>query len=82
MSKRKLAASLLLVTGLLALTAAAGSARPLGASHVSGLPNTCGKPVGTGQYVIASDLPLQGALRPLTIQIVRTPVSPSGMRRR
>jgi branched-chain amino acid transport system substrate-binding protein len=69
MSKRKLAASFLLATGLLALTAAAGSARPLGASRVAGLPNTCGKPVGTGQYVIASDLPLQGALRPLTLQI-------------
>ncbi len=35
MSKRKLAASFLLATGLLALTAAAGSARPLGASRVA-----------------------------------------------
>jgi len=71
MSKRKLAASFLLATGLLALTAAAGSARPLGSSRVSGLPNTCGKPVGSGSYVIASDLPLEGSLRPISIQIVQ-----------
>jgi branched-chain amino acid transport system substrate-binding protein len=35
------------------------------------MPNTCSKPVGSGQYIIASDLPLQGALRPLTVQIVQ-----------
>jgi branched-chain amino acid transport system substrate-binding protein len=44
------------------------NARP---SHVSGLPNTCSKPFGKGDYVIASDLPLQGALRPLSVQITQ-----------
>jgi branched-chain amino acid transport system substrate-binding protein len=71
MTKRKLAASFLLAAGLLALTAASGSARSLGSSHASGLPNTCSKPFGSGQYVIASDLPLEGALRPLSLQIVQ-----------
>jgi branched-chain amino acid transport system substrate-binding protein len=69
MTKRKLAAGLLLAVGLLAISAASGSARPLSSSRIAGLPNTCGKPVGNGQYVIASDLPLQGALRPLAVQI-------------
>ncbi len=68
MTKRRLAASFLLAAGLLVLSAAAANARP---SHVSGLPNTCGKPVGKGAYVIASDLPMQGALRPLSLQITQ-----------
>lgn len=68
MTKRKLAACLTLAAGLLALSAAAANARP---THVSGLPNTCSKPVGSGQYVIASDLPMQGALRPLALQITQ-----------
>jgi branched-chain amino acid transport system substrate-binding protein len=71
MRKRKLAAVLIFAVALLALTAAAVSARPLSSSHVTGLPNTCAKPYGSGQYVIASDLPLQGALRPLSVQIVQ-----------
>jgi branched-chain amino acid transport system substrate-binding protein len=68
MTKRKLAACFALAAGLLALSAAAANARP---SHVSGLPNTCSKPYGTGDYIIASDLPLEGALRPLSVQIVQ-----------
>jgi len=68
MTKRKLAASFVLVAGLLAVSAVAANARP---THASGLPNTCSKPFGTGDYVIASDLPLQGALRPLSVQIVQ-----------
>jgi branched-chain amino acid transport system substrate-binding protein len=68
MTKRRLAAGFLLAAGLLVLSAAAANARP---SHVSGLPNTCSKPFGKGDYVIASDLPLQGALRPLSVQITQ-----------
>jgi branched-chain amino acid transport system substrate-binding protein len=68
MTKRRLAAGFLLAAGLLVLSAAAANARP---SHVSGLPNTCSKPFGSGDYVIASDLPLQGALRPLSVQITQ-----------
>ncbi len=70
MTTRKLAACFLLATGMLMLSAAAANARPVSSSRVSGLPNTCSKPYGSGQYVIASDLPLQGALRPLSTQIV------------
>jgi branched-chain amino acid transport system substrate-binding protein len=68
MTKRRLAAGFMLAAGLLVLSAAAANARP---SHVSGLPNTCSKPFGSGDYVIASDLPLQGALRPLSVQITQ-----------
>ena len=68
MTKRRLAAGFLLAAGLLVLSAAVANARP---SHVSGLPNTCSKPFGKGDYVIASDLPLQGALRPLSVQITQ-----------
>jgi branched-chain amino acid transport system substrate-binding protein len=39
------------------------------ANRISGLPNTC-HTFGKGKYVIASDLPLQGSLRPLAVQIV------------
>ena len=67
MTKRRLAAGFLLAAGLLVVSAAVANARP---SHVSGLPNTCSKPFGKGDYVIASDLPLQGSLRPLSVQIV------------
>ena len=70
-TRRRLAAAFVFAVALLALTAAAVSARPLGSAHVTGLPNTCSKPYGSGQYVIASDLPLQGALRPLAVQIVQ-----------
>ena len=68
MTKRKLAAGFVLIVGLLAVSAVAAYARP---THSSGLPNTCSKPYGKGDYVIASDLPLQGALRPLSVQIVQ-----------
>jgi branched-chain amino acid transport system substrate-binding protein len=61
----------LLAGALAGLATAAVSAHPLSSDHASGLPNTCSKPFGKGQYVIASDLPLQGALRPLTVQIVQ-----------
>jgi branched-chain amino acid transport system substrate-binding protein len=64
--------SIVFVAGALAaLTTAAVSAHPLSSNRSSGLPNTCSKPYGSGQYVIASDLPLQGALRPLAVQIVQ-----------
>src|SRR4051794_22426587 len=68
MNKRKLAACLALAVGLLAVSATVAGARP---SKSSGMPNTCSKPFGKGDYVIASDLPLQGSLRPLSIQIVQ-----------
>src|SRR4051794_6494990 len=67
MNKRKLAACLALAVGLLALTSVVANARP---TKASGLPNTCSKPYGKGDYTIASDLPLQGSLRPLSSQIV------------
>jgi branched-chain amino acid transport system substrate-binding protein len=75
---RRLLRGVLVVGALAAVATAAvsahplssSSARPLATSHASGLPNTCSKAYGKGQYVIASDLPLQGALRPLTVQIV------------
>ncbi len=66
MTKRKLAACVLLAVGVIGLSAGAASARQ---THASGLPNTCSKPFGSGQYVIASDLPLEGSLRPLSVQI-------------
>jgi branched-chain amino acid transport system substrate-binding protein len=69
--KRKLTIGLLAATVVLSVMAAAVSARPVSSSSAAGLPNTCSKPVGTGDYVIASDLPLQGALRPLTTEIVK-----------
>jgi branched-chain amino acid transport system substrate-binding protein len=72
MTKRKLVLGVLLGGVLLALTATAVSARPFSASRASGLPNTCGKPYGpSGKYVVASDLPLEGSLRPLSLQIVQ-----------
>jgi branched-chain amino acid transport system substrate-binding protein len=71
MRKRNVVAVLVFAAALLALTATAVNARPLSSSHITGLPNTCSKPFGKGQYVIASDLPLQGALRPLSVQIVQ-----------
>ena len=79
MSMRKVVRCVLLAGAVAAVATAAVSAHPLSsssthplsASRVTGLPNTCSKPFGKGQYVIASDLPLQGALRPLTVQIVQ-----------
>jgi branched-chain amino acid transport system substrate-binding protein len=71
MTRRKLAFGVLLATVVLALTAVAGNARPFQSSHASGMPQNCAKPYGSGDYIIASDLPMQGALRPLTVQIVQ-----------
>jgi branched-chain amino acid transport system substrate-binding protein len=76
---RKLVRGVLLMGAVAAVATAAVSAHPLSsssthplsASRVTGLPNTCSKPFGKGKYVIASDLPLQGALRPLSVQIVQ-----------
>jgi branched-chain amino acid transport system substrate-binding protein len=68
---RRLVSSVLLVGVLAALATAAVSAHTLSSSRTSGLPNTCSKPYGKGDYVIASDLPLQGSLRPLSVQIVQ-----------
>ena len=45
--------------------------RPLdSANRLAGLPNTC-QTFGKGKYIIASDLPLQGSLRPLAVQITQ-----------
>ena len=44
-------------------------ARSTSSNRLAGLPNTC-HTFGKGKYVIASDLPLQGSLRPLAVQIV------------
>jgi branched-chain amino acid transport system substrate-binding protein len=71
MTLRRLVSCVLLVGAVAALTTAAVSAQPLSSKRVSGLPNTCSKPYGSGDYVIASDLPLQGSLRPLSVQIVQ-----------
>jgi len=69
MTIRRLGSCVLLVGVVAVLATAAASARPLSGSRVSGLPNSCSKPVGKGKYVIASDFPLQGSLRPLSVQM-------------
>jgi branched-chain amino acid transport system substrate-binding protein len=69
MSVRKLGGFVLLAATAAALAAAAAWALPQSGSHTSGLPTSCSKPVGNGKYVIASDFPLQGSLRPLSIQM-------------
>jgi branched-chain amino acid transport system substrate-binding protein len=62
------------VLGLVALVAAVGTAtsvaRSTSSNRLAGLPNTC-KTFGNGKYIIASDLPLQGSLRPLALQITQ-----------
>ena len=67
--KRKLTLALALAGLVVAVTAATSVARTTSSNRVAGLPNTC-HTFGKGKYVIASDLPLQGSLRPLAIQIV------------
>jgi branched-chain amino acid transport system substrate-binding protein len=52
-----------------AVMTASSVAGTTSASRTAGLPNTC-HTFGNGKYVIASDLPLQGSLRPLAVQIV------------
>ncbi|HEU5215099.1 MAG TPA: branched-chain amino acid ABC transporter substrate-binding protein [Gaiellaceae bacterium] len=69
MSVRKLGGLVLLAGATAALATAAASAHLMSGSHTAGLPNTCSKPVGKGKYVIASDFPLQGSLRPLSVQM-------------
>jgi branched-chain amino acid transport system substrate-binding protein len=69
MSMRRLGSFLLLAGATAVLATAAASAHTLTGSHANGLPNTCSKPVGNGKYVIASDFPLQGSLRPLSVQM-------------
>jgi branched-chain amino acid transport system substrate-binding protein len=66
---RRLGSCLLLAGATAVLATAAASARPLSGNRTAGLPNTCSKPVGNGKYVIASDFPLQGSLRPLSVQM-------------
>ena len=67
---KKLTVALALVTMVVAVTAASSTARTTSGKRIAGLPNTC-KTYGNGKYVIASDLPLQGSLRPLSVQIVQ-----------
>jgi branched-chain amino acid transport system substrate-binding protein len=67
---RKFTVALALVAMVVAVTAASSVARTTSGKRIAGLPNTC-KTYGNGKYVIASDLPLQGSLRPLTVQIVQ-----------
>jgi len=69
MSIRRLGSFVLLAGATAVLATAAASAHSLSGSRAAGLPNTCSKPVGNGKYVIASDLPLQGSLRPLSVQM-------------
>jgi branched-chain amino acid transport system substrate-binding protein len=66
---RKFTVAFALVAMVAAVAASTSVARPTAANRASGLPNTC-RTFGSGKYVIASDLPLQGALRPLAVQIV------------
>jgi branched-chain amino acid transport system substrate-binding protein len=69
MSMRRLGSFVLLAGATAVLATAAASAGPLSGNRITGLPNTCSKPVGNGKYVIASDFPLQGSLRPLSVQM-------------
>jgi branched-chain amino acid transport system substrate-binding protein len=69
MKLRRFTVALALVALVAAITTATSVARSTSANRLAGLPNTC-RTFGNGKYVIASDLPLQGALRPLSVQIV------------
>jgi branched-chain amino acid transport system substrate-binding protein len=66
---KKLTVAFAFVAVVAAVTAGTSVARPTSAARAAGLPNTC-HTFGNGKYVIASDLPLQGGLRPLAVQIV------------
>jgi branched-chain amino acid transport system substrate-binding protein len=70
MKLRRFTVALALVAMVAAVTTASSVARPTSANRLAGLPNTC-KTFGNGKYVIASDLPLQGSLRPLSLQITQ-----------
>ena len=71
MSIRRLGGLVLLAGISAVLATAAASAGPLGGKRIASLPNTCSKPVGKGDHIIASDFPLQGSLRPLSVQMVQ-----------
>jgi len=66
---RRITFAFALVLMAVSVMTASSVARTTSAARASGLPNTC-HTFGKGKYVIASDLPLQGALRPLAVQIV------------
>ena len=69
MKLRRFTVALALVALVAAVTTATSVARSTSASRASGLPSTC-HTFGKGKYTIVSDLPLQGSLRPLAVQIV------------
>jgi branched-chain amino acid transport system substrate-binding protein len=66
---RRFTVAFALVAMAVAVMTASSVAGTTSASRTAGLPNTC-HTFGKGKYVIASDLPLQGSLRPLAVQIV------------
>ena len=66
---RRITVALALVLMAVAVMTASSVAGTTSTTRASGLPNTC-HTFGNGKYVIASDLPLQGSLRPLAVQIV------------
>jgi branched-chain amino acid transport system substrate-binding protein len=66
---RRFTVAFALVAMAVAVMTASSVAGTTSANRASGLPNTC-HTFGNGKYVIASDLPLQGSLRPLAVQIV------------
>jgi branched-chain amino acid transport system substrate-binding protein len=70
MKLRRFTVALALVALVAAVTTATSVARSTSSNRLAGLPNTC-KTFGNGKYVIASDLPLQGSLRPLSLQITQ-----------
>jgi branched-chain amino acid transport system substrate-binding protein len=66
---RRFTVAFAFVAMAVAVMTASSVAGTTSATRASGLPNTC-HTFGNGKYVIASDLPLQGSLRPLAVQIV------------
>jgi branched-chain amino acid transport system substrate-binding protein len=66
---RRITFAFALVLMAVSVMTASSVARTTSATRASGLPNTC-HTFGNGKYIIASDLPLQGSLRPLAVQIV------------
>jgi branched-chain amino acid transport system substrate-binding protein len=66
---RRITIAFALVAMAVAVMTGSSVAGTTSSSRTAGLPNTC-HTFGNGKYVIASDLPLQGSLRPLAVQIV------------
>jgi branched-chain amino acid transport system substrate-binding protein len=66
---RRFTVAFALVAMAVAVMTGSSVAGTTSSSRTAGLPNTC-HTFGNGKYVIASDLPLQGSLRPLAVQIV------------